>query len=357
MSASTILLTNLTQLLSAVQQNRCNKISLTILIIYYCFLTIAATLLIRRFDQPAASSAALLMELVRLLMKTHAFVRSNVPKFLNFKPHTETPPPALPTFTHFLYFLFVPTLVYKDEYPKKTTRSWSFILKTSTEFVLTLFYICFIFEKFFLSPFEDYCLRSRKWSELISQILINAIPALLIKLCAFYNLLHSWLNVFAELLHFSDREFYKDWWNSTTYAAYYKTWNTVVHDWLFTYIYKDTYEYLRPGSKHFARFMVFFISAIFHEFIISFALKSFFPIMFVQFFIFGTLLSLVRNFNFVGNVFLWYSLQLGISIQLSMYSVESYARINCPYRDESVFNYFTPRFLTCDCYIGNNKSF
>ena len=31
----------------------------------------------------------------------------------------------------------------------------------------------------------------------------------------------------------------QDWWNSTSYADYYRTWNVVVHDWLYAYIYKD----------------------------------------------------------------------------------------------------------------------
>jgi hypothetical protein len=31
----------------------------------------------------------------------------------------------------------------------------------------------------------------------------------------------------------------QDWWNSTSFANYYRTWNIVVHDWLYTYVYKD----------------------------------------------------------------------------------------------------------------------
>lgn len=31
----------------------------------------------------------------------------------------------------------------------------------------------------------------------------------------------------------------QDWWNSTSYSNYYRTWNVVVHDWLYYYVYKD----------------------------------------------------------------------------------------------------------------------
>lgn len=33
--------------------------------------------------------------------------------------------------------------------------------------------------------------------------------------------------------------FFQDWWNSTSYSNYYRTWNVVVHDWLYYYAYKD----------------------------------------------------------------------------------------------------------------------
>lgn len=33
--------------------------------------------------------------------------------------------------------------------------------------------------------------------------------------------------------------FPQDWWNSTSYSNYYRTWNVVVHDWLYYYAYKD----------------------------------------------------------------------------------------------------------------------
>ena len=41
------------------------------------------------------------------------------------------------------------------------------------------------------------------------------------------------------MLRFADRQFYKDWWNCRSFAMYYRTWNVVVHDWLYRYIYQD----------------------------------------------------------------------------------------------------------------------
>nr|CAD7433208.1 unnamed protein product [Timema monikensis] len=57
---------------------------------------------------------------VRLLMKSYAFVRSNVPKTMAFKTHTDSKEECAPCpeFSCFLYYLFAPTLVYRDNYPR-----------------------------------------------------------------------------------------------------------------------------------------------------------------------------------------------------------------------------------------------
>lgn len=39
------------------------------------------------------------------------------------------------------------------------------------------------------------------------------------------------------LIHFVTH--HQDWWNSTSFANYYRTWNVVVHDWLYYYVYRD----------------------------------------------------------------------------------------------------------------------
>lgn len=41
-------------------------------------------------------------------------------------------------------------------------------------------------------------------------------------------------------------DIFQDWWNSTSFSNYYRTWNVVVHDWLYTYVYKDV---CRVGVK------------------------------------------------------------------------------------------------------------
>lgn len=60
-------------------------------------------------------------------MKNHAFVRSNVPVILNGKLKTEKDndkennskiESGVPSFGTYVYFLFAPTLVYRNVYPR-----------------------------------------------------------------------------------------------------------------------------------------------------------------------------------------------------------------------------------------------
>lgn len=76
---------------------------------------------------PPASAVTLLLEQLRILMKTHAFVRTNVPVSLAFTAadvgkkggagEKEESAPC-PDFSKYLYFSFAPTLVYRNRYPR-----------------------------------------------------------------------------------------------------------------------------------------------------------------------------------------------------------------------------------------------
>ena len=75
----------------------------------------------------------------------------------------------------------------------------------------------------------------------------------------------------------------QDWWTASSQAAYFRLWNIVVHDWLYTYIYRDFSEVLLPGKRFFQAFVVFIISAIFHEYALTFTFRFFYPVLFLVF--------------------------------------------------------------------------
>ncbi|KAG5325705.1 SOAT1 acyltransferase, partial [Acromyrmex heyeri] len=291
-------------------------------------------------------SLIIIMEQMRMMMKTHAFIRSTAPRFLSYKPHSKIARPNGSTFSQYLYFLFAPTLVYRDEYPRTKRIRWMVVIRNFAEVGLAIFYLAFILEHLIIPVFHMYGTQRVEWKWFAENIIKSIIPGILYMFIGQYLLLHAWLNAWAEMLQFADRLFYKDWWNSTTYDMFFRTWNVVVHDWLYTYIYKDIYEIVVPRNRTLSASAVFFISAIFHEYIIAFAFGFFYPMMFIIFFLIGFALFFVRKL-ITNNIFMWLSWCIGVCILFSLYSIEYYARQNCSPHSNYYLDLFIPRSWNC----------
>lgn len=346
------------------RKHLCNKVtlrklwdtsSIVALIAYQCLFIAFVIKVVLLLDTPPASSVALLMEMTRFVMKVHAFVRSNIPRALSTslkRSSDDKPihPTVVPSFSKFTYFLFAPTLIYRDEYPRTKRIRWPVVFRHALEVIGVVFYVGFVFERF-LSPvfgsFGDAQITSGKF---VLSMFGSIMPGSLTFLCGFYCLLHAWMNGSAELLRFADRQFYRDWWNASSFSEYMRSWNVVVHDWLYTYIYKDSVEHVFKNCRPLATILVFTVSAIFHEIVLGFAFRFFYPVMFVQFEFMGLLLMfLTRNLSKdVGNILLWLMLCVGNGIQMSLYNMEFYARKNCPVSGDSFTDYIVPVSWSCN---------
>lgn len=64
-----------------------------------------------RLDLPASAACALSYEQVRLLMKSISYLREHVRETLTLCPTNDS-------LGHLVYFLFAPTLIYKDSYER-----------------------------------------------------------------------------------------------------------------------------------------------------------------------------------------------------------------------------------------------
>ncbi|XP_001359810.2 sterol O-acyltransferase 1 [Drosophila pseudoobscura] len=319
----------------------------------FCFVSSSLCL---KFGLPFVSACILLLESTRLLMKMHAFIRYNAPRVLAGKEKTDDDKeaasgerPFVPPVRSYVYYLFAPTLIYRDRYPRTSHIRWKFALNRFLEVVAVAFLYAFIHERHIHEHFGEYGKEEMGPSQLILKLFGMMLPSAVIFLCGFYLILHSWLNFTAELLRFGDRMFYKDWWTSHTYDAYYRNWNVVVHDWLYEYVYKDMYTHVFKGSKVAASLSVFMISALVHEQVLGFALQMFFPVMFFLFGVVGVaLVYLMRSApKVLGNMFLWFSLILGNGVLISLYAMEYYAQKNCDLSYESWTDHLVPAVWRC----------
>lgn len=142
----------------------------------------------------------------------------------------------------------------------------------------------------------------------------------------------------------------QDWWNSTSFSNYYRTWNVVVHDWLYSYVYQDALWLLGGRARGAAMLSVFLVSALVHEYIFCFVLGFFYPVMLVLFLVFGGLLNFTMHDQHTGpawNVLIWTMLFLGQGILVSLYCQEWYARRHCPLTQTTFWGLVTPRSWSC----------
>jgi diacylglycerol O-acyltransferase 1 len=171
------------------------------------------------------------------------------------------------------YFWLAPTLTYQIAFPKTPRVRPLRVVGILIRMIMTLSLFTFFMAQI-VTPSLDNLLRDLEasggrytYSILADYWLKLAITNTYLWLLVFYFYFHLYLNLFAEILRFGDRVFYKDWWNSTEVSAYWRLWNLPVHYWLVRHLY---FPCVRHNlSKTTATFLVFFFSAIMHEVLIS----------------------------------------------------------------------------------------
>ncbi|XP_073847827.1 sterol O-acyltransferase 1-like [Musca autumnalis] len=301
-----------------------------------------------------ASSFGLLFDGSRLLMKQYAFVRVSCGRVLskpNGNPTLENNVNclSLAPFRKYLYYLFVPTLLYRDNYPRTMQIRWKFVALRSMECFACVFLFAFLYENHLRPILLDFG-KVKITAELIVRTYFAILPPVVLMLLTFMFLqLHSWNNLIAELLKFADRRFHGDWWTSTNFFQFFRRWNTWAGDWFYEYIFRDFYMHIY-ASKSASAFALYVVSAIVHEYVVSISLRLIFPLMsFLYIFggmIAGHFTSLVPKS--IGNLNFCLCILIGFTISFGSYAMEYYAKENCPkesYRSWS--DLLIPHIWTC----------
>uniref|UniRef100_A0A6A7FZM9 O-acyltransferase n=4 Tax=Hirondellea gigas TaxID=1518452 RepID=A0A6A7FZM9_9CRUS len=335
----------------------------SLFLVYLILLLYLPSSYLLHYDLPPASSFIVLAEQVRFLMKSWAFVRSNIWRAMQLSGdelHKKTDGDALnqpttlhkcPDFSKHLYFLFAPTLVYRDEYPRSASINWGNVVSDLAQVVGCIFYTHFLLVRFCAPVFHKYGTNQTfSASQMLMSVFSCCFPASLVLLCAFFAVLHAWLNAFAEMMKFSDRMFYKDWWNSTSYSRFYRTWNCVVHDWLYEYVYMELHASKSASrlQRYLPLLVVFLISSVVHEYMLALAFRFFYPVLLLMFGGFGVVFMFIKTRASQFNVCLWLSLILGTGIMMCLYSLEWYARRNCAPLTDGFADYLVPRSWFCE---------
>ncbi|EDQ89779.1 uncharacterized protein MONBRDRAFT_20830 [Monosiga brevicollis MX1] len=224
------------------------------------------------------------------------------------------------------YFIAAPTLCYELNFPLTERIRWRFLARRLFEMLVMSAMILSIGQQWIeptvLNTFKDTTHPSL--FSLIDRALKLSLPNNLMWLCLFFMYFHSTLNAMGEVLRFGDRQFYRDWWNATSVTYFWKNWNIPVHKWAVRHVYRPLVG--QGFSKLQAQLAVFFLSAVFHELLVSVPLCMFrmwaFTAMAMQV---PLALFADRHFNGsqYGNVVVWASLFFGQPAAVMLY-VQAY---------------------------------
>lgn len=174
------------------------------------------------------------------------------------------------TLSNIFYFWFAPTLTYQMAYPKSPKIRWTKVITLMLRLVVAIAMLVFLSAQIIVPNLDLWTQEYKTYGKisLNAECLTKlALASTYTWLLFFYTYFHLFLNLIAELLQFGDRVFYKDWWNASEVSAYWRLWNMPVHYWLIRHVY---FPCIRMRmSKNAATFVVFFVSAVLHEVLIS----------------------------------------------------------------------------------------
>ncbi|CAG9768714.1 unnamed protein product [Ceutorhynchus assimilis] len=222
------------------------------------------------------------------------------------------------------YFMLAPTLCYELNFAKTERIRKRFLLRRTFEVLAGTQIILAVIQQWMIPSIKNSLVpfSNMDYTVATERLLKLAIPNHLAWLIMFYILFHSWLNLLGELLHFADRNFYADWWNSDNIDVFWRTWNLPVHRWALRHLYLPMVD--MGYGKSSASILVFFFSAFFHEYMVSVPLRTYKIWAFM-----GMMGQIPLSFmsRFVekrygprfGNIVVWASIIIGQPLCIMMY--------------------------------------
>jgi sterol O-acyltransferase len=222
------------------------------------------------------------------------------------------------TFIDFLYYLIYPTLVFEISYPRTESIRWSYIVE-KCGLCLGLFSCLHLVCQFYILPH----LQRSHIEPFIESVLTLVVPFCVCVWLVFYVIFDCVCNGVAELTRFANREFNKDWWNSTTMEEFSRRWNLPVHAWLHRHIFLELKKNFNC-SNEFSAFVTFLVSSIFHEFILILTFRLVMPYLFLSQMLQIPLIMIGKKLKGTsqGNFFFWAGIIVGIPLLSTLYCRE-----------------------------------
>ncbi|GKY96977.1 hypothetical protein MPSEU_000656600 [Mayamaea pseudoterrestris] len=237
------------------------------------------------------------------------------------------------TMRNIFYFWFAPTLTYQIAFPRSQNVRWLKVVGILVRMVIAVAIFTFLVAQVVSPALANLVLDLEQTNgtynlQMMGEYWLKlSVANTYLWLLMFYVYFHLYLNLFAELLRFGDRVFYKDWWNSSEVSAYWRLWNCPVHYWLIRHLY---FPCMRMKiSRSASTFLVFFVSAVLHEILVSVPFHMIRPWSFIGMMMQVPLVAITKYLyrrypgTSVGNLIFWLSFcVVGQPMAVFLYAVD-----------------------------------
>ena len=179
---------------------------------------------------PIASSLIIQVEMCRISMKIHSYFREKMLFGMGYGEYSTFIPEnlkkrgvtikdlSLPEMNvmdiwteikRFTFFFFSPTLIYRDSYPRLgAKRRWDMILLNFSNFAGAILYTYMIFKSFAIPYFQETWSTPFDTRFFLLSNFKSMLPATTLLLLLFFGFLHSWQNLWAEIMRFAFLQMY-----------------------------------------------------------------------------------------------------------------------------------------------------
>ncbi|KAJ1500455.1 hypothetical protein HMI54_010821 [Coelomomyces lativittatus] len=222
------------------------------------------------------------------------------------------------TLKNYIHYLSIPTLVYALEYPRTSSFRFSYFLKKIIGMVGIIF-LLYITIEHYVAPMLHSMHKMTIWETLVELWF----PFMTCYLLIFFLIFDCICNAVAEITRFADRNFYDDWWNSTSFDQFARKWNRPVHAFLRRHVYLESIQTHRL-HKSSASYITFFYSSILHELVMVMISKR---VLFYLFILQMTQIPLIwfsrtrwiQQNPILANAFFWFSMFSGPPLLAILY--------------------------------------
>ena len=211
------------------------------------------------------------------------------------------------TIHDYLYFLIIPTLVFKNKYKKKLFCNYSIVFKKTCMLVIYFFIFVFIMDQYAIPSI----VKAISFTSIFNFIenFINLSLSTIFLFNLFFQLVFNCaIAIISEITLFDESAFNK-WWNSKSAGEFWVKWNLPVHEYMKFHIYKPLLS--KGFGKAFSSAICFAASGMLHELVMALSTKSF-----AGYFFFAMILQIPliyvseyirKSFPKISNIFFWLS--------------------------------------------------